>query len=66
MRRDWRDSAKAYEAGLAKPRDPDAEAETVAELNHKLDEAVPIRDEQASLGEDGPDYIVIWRQMPTR
>jgi hypothetical protein len=36
----------------------------VAELNRKLEGARPVLDDQASVGEGGPDYIVIRRQMP--
>jgi hypothetical protein len=64
MRRDWRDVAKANEAELAKPRDREADRKMVAELNRKLDEARPVLGEQGALGEGGPDYIVIRRQMP--
>ena len=64
MRRDWREIAEAREADRGKPRDEVADRETVAELNRRLDEAQPVPNEKASLGEGGPDYIVIRRQMP--
>lgn len=64
MRRDWREAAKTREAELGNPRDETADRETVAELNRRLDEARPVVDEQASLGESGPDYVFIRRQMP--
>jgi hypothetical protein len=64
MRRDWRERAKAVEADLGKPRDLEADRRTVAELNEKLGEARPMVDENASLDEAGPDYVVISRQMP--
>jgi hypothetical protein len=38
----------------------------VAELNQKLEGAQPVLDEQASLGERGPDYMVIRRRIPAR
>jgi hypothetical protein len=62
--RNWRDIAKANEAALAEPRDQEADRKTVAELNRKLEQAQPVLDEQASLGERGPDYMFIRRQMP--
>jgi len=64
MRRDWRDTAKLNEARLAEPRDQKADRRTVAELNQKLEEAQPVRDEQASIGARGPDYMIIQRQIP--
>jgi hypothetical protein len=64
MHPDWRERAKAYEAERAKPRDEAADRETVAELNRKLDDAQPVLDEQAGLGQDGPDYVVIRREIP--
>ena len=64
MRRDWREIASVREAERGSPRYQAADRETVAALSRRFDEAQPLLDEQASLGEAGPDYIVIRRQMP--
>jgi hypothetical protein len=66
MRPDWREIAKEHEAGLDRPLDEDAGRETVADLNQRLGEARPLRDEEPSLREGGPDYFVIRRQVPAR
>jgi hypothetical protein len=63
MRPDWREIAKRQEAELGKPRDEEADRETVAELNRRLDAAQLVDDEAASLAGNGPDYIVTSRKI---
>ncbi len=64
MRRDWREVAKRHEAELGKPRDQEADRETVAKLNQRMAEAQPVSDAEVNLGEGDHDYIVISRQVP--
>jgi hypothetical protein len=64
MRPDWREIAQANQAELGQPRDRESDRATLAALNQRLEEATPVLDEQASLGEDGPDYVLIRRWMP--
>jgi hypothetical protein len=64
MRPDWRAVAKRHEAELGKPRDQEADRETVAELTQRMAEARPVSDAKANRGEAGHDYIVITRQVP--
>lgn len=66
MRPDWREIAKGNEAELGKPRDEDADRETVAELNRRVDAARPISDHGTGLVDEGPDYLLIRRWVPAK
>ena len=63
MRPDWREIARRQEAELGKRRDEEADCKTVAELRRRLDAAQLVDDEAASLGGDGPDYLVTSRKI---
>jgi hypothetical protein len=66
MRPDWREIANGNEAELGKPRDEDADRETVAELNRRIDAARPLSGHDTGFVEEGPDYILIRRWVPTK
>jgi hypothetical protein len=64
MRRDWRAIAKAQEAAVRQPRDERADRETLQELTGQLDEARLVTDNTPSASDDGPDYVVVTREIP--
>jgi len=64
MRPDWREIARRNESEVGKPRDEAQDRETVTELRDRLDEAQPVLGDEARLGSDAADYIVIRRQVP--
>lgn len=66
MRPDWREIAKGQEAARGKPRDEDADRETVAELNRRMDAARPVAGPAGTFIEEGPDYILISRRVPAK
>lgn len=65
MRPDWRVIAKAQEAALHQARDERADREALDELTRQLDEAQLVTDSTASASGDGPDYVVVTREIPT-
>jgi hypothetical protein len=66
MRPDWRDIAKQQEAERGKPPDAAAGRETVADLRGRIERAKPVSDQTLGLGGEGPNYVVIRRQVPLR
>lgn len=66
MRPDWREIAKHQESERGKPRDEAAGRLTVAEMKARIEQAQPVAGETAGLGDGGPDYIVIRRQVPVK
>lgn len=64
MRPDWQEAASEHEAAVGTPRDHEADQRTVDELNARIEQAEAVPDETASLGEDGPDYVVLRRWIP--
>ena len=59
MRPDWREIARGEESTVGKPRDEAQDRETVAELRGRLDEAQPVLGDEARLGLDAADYVVV-------
>jgi hypothetical protein len=66
MRPDWREIAKQQEADRGKPRDEAADRLTVAEMKARIEQAQPVSGQTVGLGGDGPDYMVIRRQVPVK
>jgi hypothetical protein len=66
MRSDWRELAKRQETRLGEPRDEDADRETVAELQRRLDEARTISDQEPALSGGDPDYFFLSRRVPAK
>lgn len=66
MRPQWRDGAESPEQVLARWRAAQQEEGGAAELRTRVENAQPVADAEAHLGDDEPDYIVIGRQVPVR
>jgi hypothetical protein len=64
MHPDWRERAASHEAALASPRDEEADRQTLAELNQRLDAAQLVPNEAANPSGDERDYMVISRRDP--
>jgi hypothetical protein len=65
MRADWREAAKRQEAERGKPRD-EAGHETVKEIRGRIERAQPVPDQTVGLRGEGPDYVIIRRQVPVK
>jgi hypothetical protein len=65
MRPGWRENAAEREAELGEPRDTAGGRQTAAEFRERIEQAQPLAAPPAS-GVDGPDYVVIRRQVPVR
>lgn len=63
MRPDWRAIASARETSVGKPRDEEADHETLDELRNQLEEAQPVTG-GPSISAPIPDYAFVTRTIP--
>lgn len=66
MRPDWREIAAAREAERGKPRDEEADRETLADMRSRVESAEPVAEAETPLSGDDADYVIIRRQVPVR
>jgi hypothetical protein len=63
MRPDWREIASAREAARGKPRDEEADRETLADMRSRVESAEPVNGDVRELSGDEADYVIIRRQV---